>query len=388
MAAREADLIPLAQRLNRTAAALAIDGGVPLDQAIAALPGALRELRGTAPTITGLVDRLDRFAVAVAPALTASDYYQGWTYEGGALSLAFIESWGLGLAEDTARRMGRDDLLDDLHMGFCNMPAIYDRLPLTEPGFLGLRDVAPYYFDWLEHDKPGEYWTSFSVAAGHARVRVPALHISGWYDAYAGGAIGNFLGLRENAATPLAREHQYLWLGPWGHYVPRSALKPSTFAVASAAREAATFSPTAIHAQVTARAAVVLRPSEARLAPTTVARAVLLPRKSGTSSSTLVRGADFRNEDDLISLPGSLEPVADHGLRLAALVAGHPARIDIRRVDRVEAAVHEAVEELRAGRLIDRPAEDVGAENERRDLQARAAEGAQVHDGIMDAGAG
>lgn len=69
VAAQEADLIPLARRLNRTAAALAIDGGAPLDQAVAALPRALRELRGTAPTITGLVDRLDRFAVAATPAL-------------------------------------------------------------------------------------------------------------------------------------------------------------------------------------------------------------------------------------------------------------------------------------------------------------------------------
>lgn len=69
VAEREADLIPLAQRLNRTSAALAVDGGRPLDAAIAALPPTLIQLRDGAPELTGLVDRLDRFSVPVAAAL-------------------------------------------------------------------------------------------------------------------------------------------------------------------------------------------------------------------------------------------------------------------------------------------------------------------------------
>ncbi len=69
VATKEAELIPLAQRLNRTAAALTVDGGAPLDAAVAALPGALRELREAAPTLVGLVDRLDRFAIEAIPAL-------------------------------------------------------------------------------------------------------------------------------------------------------------------------------------------------------------------------------------------------------------------------------------------------------------------------------
>ena len=69
VATKEAELIPLAQRLNRTAAAITVDEGVPLDAAIAALPGALAELRTTAPVLTTLVDRLDRLAVEAIPAL-------------------------------------------------------------------------------------------------------------------------------------------------------------------------------------------------------------------------------------------------------------------------------------------------------------------------------
>ncbi|MDQ3730226.1 MAG: MlaD family protein [Actinomycetota bacterium] len=69
VAEREEDLIPLVRRASVTAGALATDGAAPLDEALVALPGALRELRATAPVATGLVDRLDRLAEAITPAL-------------------------------------------------------------------------------------------------------------------------------------------------------------------------------------------------------------------------------------------------------------------------------------------------------------------------------
>lgn len=69
VAAKEEELVPLAQRMSRTAAALTVDGGAPLDGALAALPGALRELRDSAPALTAIVERLDRLSVEATPAL-------------------------------------------------------------------------------------------------------------------------------------------------------------------------------------------------------------------------------------------------------------------------------------------------------------------------------
>jgi putative CocE/NonD family hydrolase len=155
--------------------------------------------------------------VAIAPALTASDYYQGWTYEGGALSQAFIQSWGFGLAEDTARRMGREDLLEDLHMMYFNLPAIYDRLPLTEPPFEGLREVAPYFFDWLEHDTLDDYWKQWTLHTRYEQVTVPTLQIGGWYDVFLEGSLQNHEGLRARAGSEAARAEQRLIVGPWHH---------------------------------------------------------------------------------------------------------------------------------------------------------------------------
>jgi putative CocE/NonD family hydrolase len=47
---------------------------------------------------------------------------------------------------------------------------------------------------------------------------VPALHITGWYDAFCAGAIRNASGIRDRAATAPARDGQYLIIGPWAHY--------------------------------------------------------------------------------------------------------------------------------------------------------------------------
>ncbi len=42
--------------------------------------------------------------VAVFPYITASEYYEGWTYQSGALMQWFASSWTSGLAVDTLRR--------------------------------------------------------------------------------------------------------------------------------------------------------------------------------------------------------------------------------------------------------------------------------------------
>ena len=42
--------------------------------------------------------------VAIQPYVTASEYYDGWTYQSGALMQWFASSWSSGLAVDTLRR--------------------------------------------------------------------------------------------------------------------------------------------------------------------------------------------------------------------------------------------------------------------------------------------
>jgi len=167
---------------------------------------------------------------AICPMEGSADYYEGRTYKGGAFELGAMLSialFALGVGniqrkESTAagfRAAWRNSkaMLDDL-------PSIAATAPLTDLKHTVIGDYAPFFFDWLDHDKPDTYWDSFSVEPKHDKISVPALHLTSWYDAFAVGAITNYIGIRAHGANELARANQYLWLGPWGHYMPRTAL--------------------------------------------------------------------------------------------------------------------------------------------------------------------
>src|SRR5262249_22203026 len=62
--------------------------------------------------------------------------------------------------------------------------------------------------------------------------------------------------------------------------------------------------------------------------------------------------------------PAALQPGAEDRLRLAALVAGRPARIALGGIDHPPAALVEGVEHGEALVLVDRPAEHVAAETD------------------------
>jgi hypothetical protein len=95
--------------------------------------------------------------------------------------------------------------------------------PLKE--LLHLKQIAPWYYEWMEHPDDGPYWEFADVVKAHPRIQVPALNFTGWYDNNYGptGALANFTGMRERAATAEARRGQRLIVGPWGHGDPSEA---------------------------------------------------------------------------------------------------------------------------------------------------------------------
>jgi hypothetical protein len=70
------------------------------------------------------------------------------------------------------------------------------------------------------------------------------------------------------------------------------------------------------------------------------------------------------------AMPPLLQPFADDRLGIAALVAGNPGGIDVGGIDRIEARIEEGVENPEGGLLVGGPAEDIAAENDRRDRKA------------------
>ena len=158
----------------------------------------------------------------IAPNVTASNYHDGWTYQGGAFELGFNVSWTLlqltlanfktqsGVKSiPQARQAELVKSVDGMTDAFLHLPL--KDMPQLNGG------LADYYFDWLEHPSFDDYWKKLCIEDQHSNIATPALNIGGWYDIFLRGTIRNFLGMRKNGATEEARRGQKLIIGPWQH---------------------------------------------------------------------------------------------------------------------------------------------------------------------------
>jgi uncharacterized protein len=147
----------------------------------------------------------------IFPYVTAMEYYEGWTYEGGALMQWFASSWTSGLTEDTVRR--KTAALNRSRQWVEQLPADDYRLFNVPTA----AEVAPYFRDWVEHETNDDYWRKVKVSDFYSRMNIKALHSGGWHDIFSGGSIRNFIRLQQEAPTKEAREGQRLMMGPWAH---------------------------------------------------------------------------------------------------------------------------------------------------------------------------
>ncbi|HAL48711.1 MAG TPA: X-Pro dipeptidyl-peptidase [Dehalococcoidia bacterium] len=159
---------------------------------------------------------------AIVPGVTASDYHEGWTWQGGAFELGFNLSWAMGGLTaanwtNISRRLHlHDDDLERLIVAKDNLTDAYRHLPMAEmPHLMG--ELAPYYYDWLDHPEYDDYWKTVSIEESHSDITVPAFNFGGWHDIFLGGTIRNFTRMRELGATESARNGQRLLIGPWVH---------------------------------------------------------------------------------------------------------------------------------------------------------------------------
>ena len=97
--------------------------------------------------------------VSMFPYVTASEYYDGWTYQSGALMQWFASSWTSGLIQDTLRREGwRDGRPASNGLG---------SLPVDDFALMAVPtpdQLAPYYDDWVEHETDDEYWQRWKIS--------------------------------------------------------------------------------------------------------------------------------------------------------------------------------------------------------------------------------
>ena len=147
----------------------------------------------------------------ICPNVTASNYHDGWTYQGGAFEQWFNESWSTGLAMNTMRRRVEDGQ---------NAAAGTKTLPLTKYAVLEAppaAGLAPYFADWLAHPNFDEYWKQWSIEDHYAQTQVPVFSFGAWYDIFLGGTLRNYQRLKKEAGTEQARRGQKLMVYVGGH---------------------------------------------------------------------------------------------------------------------------------------------------------------------------
>jgi putative CocE/NonD family hydrolase len=150
--------------------------------------------------------------------VTASNYHENWTYQGGAFEQWFNESWTSGLAQDTLGREAGN--ADNAMIGSKVLPL--KRYPLFNLGSsLDSANItaklAPYFLDWLDHPTYDSYWKQWSIEEQYPSIQVPALTVAAWYDIFQGGSLRNFAGLKEHAGDAEARKEQKLLIVIGGH---------------------------------------------------------------------------------------------------------------------------------------------------------------------------
>jgi putative CocE/NonD family hydrolase len=153
----------------------------------------------------------------ICPVVTASNYHDGWTYQGGAFEQWFNESWTSGLAQDTLNRNVMQNT-NALH-GMWKLPlTTYPLFNFSESpsGLNSTSALAPYFLDWLAHPSYDDYWKQWSIEEHFADINVPVLTVAAWYDIFQGGSLRNYVGIRARGGEA-ARPAQRLLMVIGGH---------------------------------------------------------------------------------------------------------------------------------------------------------------------------
>jgi uncharacterized protein len=154
---------------------------------------------------------------AMAPAMTFSTP-RNFFYSGGVFDGSWLEWIWLNIAPDIRKRKNvagpkaHEEAEQSWKREHQRMQTF---LPLRD--LPDLKDVAPFYYEWLAHPPADSWWDWAELGNKYGRVHAAVLNLSGWYDEAYGpdGATTNFNGLLKERGEKDARTHTII--GPWTH---------------------------------------------------------------------------------------------------------------------------------------------------------------------------
>src|ERR1700685_4727138 len=99
----------------------------------------------------------------ICPVVTASNYHENGTYQGGAFEQWFNESWTSGLAQDALDRVIRDNTnarVGSMVLPLDQYPVFNVPPPQNAAALTGA--PAPDFLAWLPPPQDGHHWRSWS----------------------------------------------------------------------------------------------------------------------------------------------------------------------------------------------------------------------------------
>jgi hypothetical protein len=155
---------------------------------------------------------------AMVPAMTFSTP-RNFFYSGGVFDGSWLDWIWFNIAPDVRRRKnlpGPKTHKEAAESWKSEHERMQSFLPLRD--LPDLKQVAPFYYEWLSHPPADPWWDWAELRNKYDRVHAAVLNISGWYDETYGpdGATTNFNGLvaaRHNEKDPRTRTI----IGPWTH---------------------------------------------------------------------------------------------------------------------------------------------------------------------------
>ncbi|HEX3806334.1 MAG TPA: CocE/NonD family hydrolase [Gaiellaceae bacterium] len=147
---------------------------------------------------------------AISPMISTPYTEDTWFKEGGAFRVGPWAIWAMAMATagNKGTRAAEKRALKD----------VYRWRELTRYPF-DPKTVAkhfPAFSEWYEADE--SYWRAIDGPGTIASsVRVPAYHLTGWYDIFVEGALEAYEELAHRSRSERVRRAQRLVVGPWGH---------------------------------------------------------------------------------------------------------------------------------------------------------------------------
>ncbi len=151
---------------------------------------------------------------AIAPQVAPPDQFENIPYQNG-IMLGGISDWAAWMSGRTAQVVDTGP-----YGGYTNTRT----RDLRHTPYLTLNEArglafAPWWKTWIRANlSTHPYWKgiSYQERENYARMTVPALNMTGWFDADFPGSPMNYLGMKAFSASPEGRRPKLI-IGPWPH---------------------------------------------------------------------------------------------------------------------------------------------------------------------------